>query len=92
MSLVEALIQKFADAGHELPGDPDDYEIKRTRAGRHQRSAGAWSWFLWHPWDSGLAGQASQFGSQWPAGKCAKAKTSIYVHPVHGTIELVVED
>ena len=28
-------------------GSEGEFEIRRTYAGRHQRAAGAWSWFLW---------------------------------------------
>jgi hypothetical protein len=41
---------------------PAGLEIRRTRAGHHQRSNGAWSWYLYAP-DQYL----EDLGSQWPA-------------------------
>jgi hypothetical protein len=28
---------------------PEGTTIRRTKAGRHQKAAGAWSWYFWHP-------------------------------------------
>jgi hypothetical protein len=56
---------------------PADLSIRRIRAGRHQRAAGAWSWCLFSPTVSGL-----DVGSQYPAGKVAATlprNTSLYL-------------
>jgi hypothetical protein len=42
---------------------PPDLMLVRTRAGRHQRSRGAWSWHLWSTIDY----TAGSIGSQWSA-------------------------
>lgn len=68
-------------------GPPDDLEIRRIRAGRHQRSAGAWSWFLWSP----SAPLAFDVGSKWPATECVRMGvegTQIYENP-HGQVALL---
>lgn len=46
---------------------PGDITIVRTRAGHHQRSAGAWSWYAM---DSRCVVVA---GSQWSVGKLVRA-------------------
>lgn len=43
---------------------PDDLEVRRTRAGRNMRSAGAWSWFLYSE-----TMDVTHVGSHWPAAK-----------------------
>lgn len=70
--------------GFDLPEIDDDrhYRIHRVRAGRIQRSHGAWSWHLDWSKDkdptrdrpSGL----SQIGSQWPIRELFKHGVSIY--------------
>lgn len=57
---------------------PPDIEISRTRAGRHQRSAGAFSWFLYSPRDIHHPASSS-IGSQYPAreiARCTRVESS----------------
>lgn len=43
MTKFERLIARLREMGVEIP---DGAQLRRTYAGRHQRSAGAWSWYL----------------------------------------------
>jgi len=60
-------------------------EIRRVRAGRHQRSEGAWSWY---------AGPRGSIGSQWPLREVFQAfrkkLLTTYQDPC-GDINLIVE-
>lgn len=48
-SLAYRIAKKLLDGGFLFHKDiPDDYKIVRTRAGRHQLAAGAFSWELVH--------------------------------------------
>lgn len=65
-------------------GPPADLEIRRIRAGRHQRSAGAWSWHLW----SGSAPLPYDVGSQFAARECVRMGidgTHLYTNPYKQT-------
>lgn len=58
--------------GYEAPDVLEiDVEITRTYAGRHQRSAGAWSWSLLAP-NGYDAFFPTAVGSQWPAREIAR--------------------
>jgi hypothetical protein len=70
-TLAERIVSGLAAQGIDWPGGPANAVIRRTRAGRHQRSAGAWSWFLWHVNDVEGALFPS-VGSQWPASRIAR--------------------
>jgi len=65
--------------------------VQRTRAGRHQRAAGAWSWFVSKPGDM----LGCWLGSCEPAGKIIKAhregRVSLYQPRYAGEPELVIE-
>lgn len=52
--------------------DPARARIRRTYAGHHQRSEGAWSWELLDENGGFFKGQG--IGSQWPATVVAKAE------------------
>lgn len=58
-------------------GPPADLEIRRIRTGRGDRSAGAWSWFLW----SDSRPLHNDVGSQWPATECVKMGADLYENP-----------
>ena len=66
--------------------------VRRTHAGRHQRSLGAFGWYA-----VTVGGDYPQvvFGSQWPAGECIKAfreKRLVYFLPTRGgDLELIPE-
>lgn len=46
-SIAYKIAKKLIDKGYlERYNDPNDYEIVRTRAGRHQLAAGSFSWEL----------------------------------------------
>ena len=56
---------------------PEQITICRTRAGRHQKSVGAWSWYL----VDGEGGDLG-IGSAWPATDIVRSRTiSWYVSP-----------
>jgi hypothetical protein len=44
--LASQVLQVLADLGFDVEGIALPVTIHRTRAGHHQRSAGAWSWWL----------------------------------------------
>lgn len=46
MDLSAKIAEIAINLGLNLTPYPGPYQIHRTYAGRHQRSAGAWSWFL----------------------------------------------
>ncbi len=69
MKTSEKIIKFLREHGIECP---DDVEIRRTRAGYWQRSAGAWSWYLWS--DTGWAYNL-RIGSQHFAKQVAKGFT-----------------
>lgn len=45
-SLVEKIVEGLKKEGIEWPNGAGNAEIKRTRSGSNQRSAGAWRWFM----------------------------------------------
>lgn len=57
--------------GFELDKPNEDYRIERTRAGRHQRAQGAWSWCLVD--NEGRDAVHGGLGSQYPASECVVA-------------------
>src|SRR5574343_227912 len=60
--------------GHEFPGGPGNAFIYRTRAGKYQRSEGAWSWSLcpiYHEFIKTL-GHPAEFGSAESATECIR--------------------
>lgn len=60
------MVKRLKAAGVPLAKADDAYCIQRTRAGRHQRSAGAWSWSLRRVSETDYHMEI-QIGSQWPA-------------------------
>lgn len=79
--------------GIPWPLTADQTEIKRTHAGPHQRSAGAWSWQLYRTRDAWEAGhtQFPSVGSQWTVREILKRGidgTEVYVNP-YGSYELI---
>jgi hypothetical protein len=60
--------------------------IRRVRAGRHQRSAGAWSWYAVD--HRGL----EIIGSTWSVRELVAAsdRVSLYQHPHTHSLELVI--
>lgn len=60
------VVRLMRDAGVPVDGD---LVIERTHAGRHQRSAGAWSWYAVDTHGSVVV------ASQWPIGELVKAGT-----------------
>ena len=64
--------------------------IKRTYAGREQKSIGAWTWFLTGPEDDGYRGN---LGSQYPVTELVHyAKLTLYQDRVHDTHILPSDD
>lgn len=64
---------------------PPDTCIRRTRAGRHQRSAGAFLWFLYSPGNIHHP-ISSRIGSQFPAtevARCTRVESSDAYGDVH---------
>lgn len=63
---AQLLIARIRQMGFQLPGD-GDYRLDRTYAGRYQRKAGAWAWFLVPPEDAPQRhALLNILGSQWP--------------------------
>lgn len=61
--------------GHAVPGPDANWRIKRTNAGHHQRSAGAWTWYL--DWegpidDPEIRHYTGVVGGFWPASLCVQ--------------------
>lgn len=50
---------------------PKNAELRRLNHGHWQRSAGAWSWFLYHP--KGI----HNIGSQWSMKECLRSKNLV---------------
>lgn len=65
MSLTARLLARLRAEGLAIP---EGARVERTRAGRHQRSAGAWSWYLLD-----ADGSELNIASQWPVGELVKA-------------------
>lgn len=85
--LVEKIIAKFNELGAEIEGDPSEYRIRRTYAGVHQRSAGAFSWFLDHP-DREMGWKVSHMGSSYPASYLVKVPVVLF-RDRHGDVEML---
>ncbi len=66
---------------------PPFVRIVRTCAGRHQRAAGAWSWFLADADNTPLP-----VGSPDTAGECAKATNTLSLLYSHDDICVCVEN
>lgn len=68
--LAKRVVAKLVAQGVELPGDQEDYVIRRTGAGSGQKSGGAWVWTLdyigYSDRDKARA-RAWSIGSCWPA-------------------------
>lgn len=82
MSLAERIVEGLAAWGIEWPGGPANAVIRRTRAGRHQRACGAWSWFLWRK-DEADTRAFPEVGSQWPAAVIARGFQASYSRAFH---------
>ncbi len=82
--LCEIVVRRFRQLGCDLPAD--DYELHRTKAGRYQRAAGAWSWSLRSSKDS----RAGRFGSQYPATEIARWPENFLLYQTpHHDYELI---
>lgn len=81
MTLLEKLVKIFVDGGYEL-GPSINWKLKRVYAGHHQRSAGAWSWYLHYIGEGQPPTGIHEFGSQYPAKLCASHPSpSLYLNP-----------
>lgn len=79
--LIDKLLDRIAEGGLDVPGDREHWSIRRTYAGVHQKSAGAWTWALhWNGPRDHYEAQAysGQVGSQWPASVCVKGPVQVY--------------
>jgi hypothetical protein len=56
MTASERLLARLRAMGVDLP---EDATICRTYAGRHQRAAGAWTWYAWSATRGNLGGIGS---------------------------------
>jgi len=65
MTSVEKLVKRLREEGYSIP---DGYIFRRTYAGHHQRSAGAWLWYIWTP-------DGQEFGSCESVKECLEANT-----------------
>lgn len=68
---------------------PEGTELRRSYAGRWQRSEGAWSWFAFHPGGVSLVPGAGDIGSHYPMGvvlgcdavRLGRARFAIHLDP-----------
>lgn len=74
---VRKLFDLLKSSGYQIPGTADDWKIRRTYAGRHQRSVGAWSWYLEWVGDIKHGSWSGAIGGYWPAKQCAKNGASV---------------
>ena len=80
-AVTRAVLRRLRALGHNIPGPDENWCIHPTHAGRHQHSAGAWSWTL----DLVSHSAASQeqrrwngiYGGYWPAKMCCQVGASI---------------
>jgi hypothetical protein len=85
---AERLLKLLKTVGYPDNELPKTLKILRTRAGRHQRSAAAWSWFAVEP-----ESFREIVGSQWTVGElCASpARVVLYVDQRTLEHELILE-
>lgn len=90
--LIPVLWEHFIKGGAQMPEEiPPDCTIERTRAGRNQQAAGAWSWYLWSQQDHEAARVLMMRGSCCTARSVARArKVSCLIEST--TAELYVEE
>ena len=83
---LRAILDWLAARGLSMPADS---RCRRTYAGRHQRDAGAWSWYV------GSSAPCISVGSQWPmraVARSARADTLTLVVDGHGDHWLFPDD
>lgn len=76
--LARKLVIRLKAAGVPLIKPDDAYRIRRTRAGRHQRSSGAWSWCLERNSLTDYHMELS-IGSQWPVKELLRGKFHVSI-------------
>ena len=87
-SLAYRIAELLEKRGYSWPGGPENAKIRRTYAGRHQRSDGAWSWYL----DAVQGLAPMSIGSQWKATTVVNPKNEVVVYITPwGELELIVE-
>ncbi len=87
LKLLARLLERFAEVGHPWPW-PGDVKLISMRPGRHQRSAGAFSWTLVRASDGFVNGM---WGGTARATHCATApEVCAYVDPA-GDCDLIPE-
>ncbi len=73
--LAQKIVTQLAEKhGVKWPGGPENADLRRTYAGRHEKACGAWAFFL-YPVDEKTTGYPA-IGSQWPASVVAKGFTT----------------
>lgn len=83
-SLKDRMLDKMRAEGIEVPGANSEYDLRRTRAGWAQRSAGAWSWFIIRRYDEDGAPMGEIIGSCSPLKECVKKDAPIYPNRLNG--------
>lgn len=83
-SLKDRMLDKMRAEGIDVPGTNAEYELKRTRAGWSQRSAGAWSWFIIRKWRDDVVPVGEIIGSCAPLKECVKKGAPIYPNRLSG--------
>ena len=78
---ASAVLRRLRALGEDVPGPDDAWQIVRTYAGRHQRSAGALSWTLelknYHSATTEQRRYHNVIGGYWPARMCAKVGATL---------------
>ena len=87
MNTSSKLIKRLKALGLNIP---EGTYISRTKAGRNQKAAGAWSWNLCHA-DSSHAG-LTNIGSCYTVRDCVRAKQLEIIKDKGMGIEIVPED
>lgn len=77
--LARKIAERLIEDGYALNCSPEQAVISRIRPGAHQRSEGAWSWYLAYlNGDVLYPAVAGDVGSQYPASQIAQAKRLSY--------------
>ena len=74
MTALEKIVAGLKAHGIDCP---PDVQIRRTRAGRHQKAAGAWLWFLW---SNSSWSRNGCIGSHYTVREIARGPFTISIH------------
>lgn len=90
LTLADKLMMKLQAMGHEIPGEPGDWCLRRTYAGWVQQSAGAFTWvFEWQR--DGSPQWYGLIGGNEPASECLRDGFETHTNSF-GDIHLIKKD